>query len=95
VVAAAIIDLLKELQRELSLSYLFISHDIETVRAICDEVVVMYKGAKVEQLRPDVNDGQPTQPYSRLLFSSVPQLRTGWLDGLAQDPELTRAFAQR
>ncbi len=95
VVAAAIIDLLKELQRELSLSYLFISHDIETVRAICDEVVVMYKGEKVEQLRPDVNDGQPTQAYSRLLFSSVPQLRTGWLDGLAQDPELTRAFAQR
>ncbi|MGE7418713.1 ABC transporter ATP-binding protein, partial [Methylobacterium tarhaniae] len=95
VVAAAIIDLLKELQRELSLSYLFISHDIETVRAICDEVVVMYKGEKVEQLRPDVNDGRPTQPYSRLLFSSVPQLRTGWLDGLAQDPELTRAFAQR
>ncbi len=55
----------------------------------------MYKGEKVEQLRPDVNDGQPTQAYSRLLFSSVPQLRTGWLDGLAQDPELTRAFAQR
>ncbi|QRE72713.1 ABC transporter ATP-binding protein [Methylobacterium aquaticum] len=95
VVAAAIIELLKELQRELLLSYLFISHDIETVRAICDEVVVMYKGEKVEQLRPDVNDGRPTQPYSRLLFSSVPQLRTGWLDGLAQDPELTRAFAQR
>ncbi|GJD62172.1 ABC transporter ATP-binding protein [Methylobacterium frigidaeris] len=95
VVAAAIIDLLKELQRELSLSYLFISHDIETVRAVCDEVVVMYKGEKVEQLRPDVNGGEPTQPYSRLLFSSVPQLRTGWLDGLAQDPELTRAFAQR
>ncbi|AWB24451.1 ABC transporter ATP-binding protein [Methylobacterium currus] len=95
VVAAAIIDLLKELQRELSLSYLFISHDIETVRAICDEVVVMYKGEKVEQLRPDVNGGQPTHAYSRLLFSSVPQLRTGWLDGLTQDPELTRAFAQR
>jgi peptide/nickel transport system ATP-binding protein len=95
VVAAAIIDLLKELQRELSLSYLFISHDIETVRAVCDEVVVMYKGEKVEQLRPDVNGGQPTHAYSRLLFSSVPQLRTGWLDGLTQDPELTRAFAQR
>ncbi|RIY02612.1 ABC transporter ATP-binding protein [Aureimonas flava] len=92
VVAAAIIELLKELQRELRLSYLFISHDLTTVRAVCDEVVVMYKGRKLEQLRPG---GEPTQPYSRLLFSSVPQLRTGWLDGLEQDPELLRAFARR
>ncbi|WP_279482433.1 ABC transporter ATP-binding protein [Aureimonas sp. SK2] len=95
VVAAAIIELLKELQRELSLSYLFISHDLTTVRAICDEVVVMYKGQKIEHLSPTLNGGQPAHPYSRLLFSSVPQLRTGWLDGLEQDPELLQAFAQR
>ena len=95
VVAAAIIDLLKELQRELSLSYLFISHDLETVRAICDEVVVMYKGENIEQLRPEIDGGNPTHPYTKLLFSSVPQLRTGWLDGLAQDPELLKSFAQR
>ncbi len=95
VVAAAIIELLKELQRELSLSYLFISHDLTTVRAICDEVVVMYKGQKIEQLSAGLNDGQPAHPYSRLLFSSVPQLRTGWLDSLEQDPELLQAFAQR
>ncbi|WP_062232502.1 ABC transporter ATP-binding protein [Aureimonas sp. N4] len=95
VVAAAIIDLLKELQRELSLSYLFISHDLETVRAICDEVVVMYKGENIEQLRPEIDGGHPTHPYTKLLFSSVPQLRTGWLDGLAQDPELLKSFAQR
>ncbi|ACP22543.1 putative ABC transporter ATP-binding protein (plasmid) [Sinorhizobium fredii NGR234] len=50
VVAAAIIDLLKELQRELGLSYVFISHDLSTVQAICDEVVVMYAGEKIEQL---------------------------------------------
>ncbi|WP_427023586.1 ABC transporter ATP-binding protein [Aureimonas ureilytica] len=95
VVAAAIIDLLKELQRELSLSYLFISHDLTTVRAICDEVVVMYKGQKIEQLTPELDGGRASHPYSRLLFSSVPQLRTGWLDSLEQDPELLRAFAQR
>ncbi|MFE1597720.1 ABC transporter ATP-binding protein [Methylobacterium sp. ID0610] len=95
VVAAAIIDLLKELQRELSLSYLFISHDLETVRAICDEVVVMYKGEKIEQLRPEIHGGEPRHAYTKLLFSSVPQLRTGWLDGLEQDPELLKAFAQR
>ncbi len=95
VVAAAIIDLLKELQRELSLSYLFISHDLETVRAICDEVVVMYKGEKIEQLRPEIDGGEPSHPFTKLLFSSVPQLRTGWLDGLEQDPELLKAFARR
>lgn len=95
VVAAAIVDLLKELQRELSLSYLFISHDLETVRAICDEVVVMYKGESVEQLRPEIEGGEPSHPYTKLLFSSVPQLRTGWLDGLEQDPELLAAFTQR
>uniref|UniRef100_UPI0035BC0005 ABC transporter ATP-binding protein n=1 Tax=Brucella thiophenivorans TaxID=571255 RepID=UPI0035BC0005 len=94
VVAAAIIDLLKELQRELSLSYLFISHDLSTVRAICDEVVVMYAGKKVEQLSPAMMGSTASHPYSRLLFSSVPKLDTGWLDGLQQDPELVREFTR-
>jgi len=94
VVAAAIIDLLKELQRELSLSYLFISHDLSTVRAICDEVVVMYAGKKVEQLSPAMMGSTASHPYSRLLFSSVPKLDTGWLDGLQQDPELIREFTR-
>ncbi|GHC73275.1 ABC transporter ATP-binding protein [Limoniibacter endophyticus] len=95
VVAAAIIELLKELQRELSLSYLFISHDLSTVRAICDEVAVMYNGEKIEQLSPDVMGSQAGHPYSRLLFSSVPKLDTGWLDSLEQDPELVKAFSKR
>jgi peptide/nickel transport system ATP-binding protein len=95
VVAAAIIDLLKELQRELSLSYVFISHDLSTVRAICDEVAVMYAGEKIEQLSPDVVGSEAGHPYSRLLFSSVPKLDPGWLDGLEQDPELLRAYSRR
>lgn len=95
VVAAAIIDLLKELQRELSLSYLFISHDLSTVQAICDEVAVMYNGSKLEQVRSDAISTQTGHPYSRLLFSSVPKLDTGWLDSLEQDPELVRAFSRR
>jgi peptide/nickel transport system ATP-binding protein len=95
VVAAAIIDLLKELQRELSLSYLFISHDLSTVRAICDEVAVMYKGEKIEQLSPDLMGSEAGHPYSRLLFSSVPKLEAGWLDSLERDPELVQAFSRR
>ena len=95
VVGAAIIELLKELQRELSLSYLFISHDLSTVRAICDEVAVMYAGEKIEQLNPDVMGSEASHPYSRLLFASVPKLDTGWLDGLEQDPELLQAYSRR
>jgi peptide/nickel transport system ATP-binding protein len=95
VVAAAIIELLKELQRELSLSYLFISHDLSTVRAICDEVAVMYAGEKIEQLSPDIMGSEAGHPYSRLLFSSVPKLNPGWLDSLEQDPELLQAYSKR
>ncbi|APG94354.1 ABC transporter ATP-binding protein [Sinorhizobium americanum] len=94
VVAAAIIDLLKELQRELGLSYVFISHDLSTVQAICDEVVVMYAGEKVEQLAAAELASGAKHPYSKLLFASVPKLDTGWLDGLDQRPEMARAFSK-
>jgi peptide/nickel transport system ATP-binding protein len=93
VVAAAVIDLLKELQRELSLSYIFISHDLSVVEAICDEIVVMYRGKKVEQITPAISK-VPQHPYSKLLFSSVPKLDRHWLDGLERDPELVKAYAQ-
>ena len=95
VVAAAILELLKELQRELGLSYMFISHDLSTVEAICDDVLVMYKGEVVEALPAARMSSEATHPYSRLLISSVPQLDTGWLSGLEQDPELVAQFANR
>lgn len=95
VVAAAVIDLLKELQRELDLSYLFISHDLSTVQAICDEVMVMYGGETVETLPAAKLPEGAQQAYSKLLFASVPKLDTGWLDSVANDPELGRALLQR
>ncbi|MDX0543575.1 dipeptide ABC transporter ATP-binding protein [Sinorhizobium medicae] len=94
VVAAAVIELLKELQRELGLSYIFISHDLSVVEAICDEIVVMYGGRKVEDITP-ARINAPHHPYSQLLFSSVPKLDPAWLDGLEQDPELVRAYCRR
>jgi len=94
VVAAAVIELLKELQRELGLSYIFISHDLSVVEAICDEIVVMYGGRKVEDITP-AKVKAPHHPYSQLLFSSVPKLDPTWLDGLEQDPELVRAYCRR
>ncbi|CUX60210.1 MULTISPECIES: ABC transporter ATP-binding protein [Agrobacterium] len=94
VVASAIIDLLGELQRELGLSYIFISHDLSVVETICDEIVVMYGGQKVEHLETEAIKS-PTHPYSKLLFSSVPKLDPTWLDNLQQDAELVRAFSKR
>ena len=82
VVAAAVIELLKELQRELDLSYVFISHDLSTVQAICDEVMVMQHGKVVETLPADRLATGAQHPYSQLLFASVPKLDTGWLDNL-------------
>lgn len=84
VVAAAILDLIVELRRELGLSYMFISHDLKTVRAICDEVMVLYAGRTVETMPASAIDAPVHHPYARLLFSSVPELRQGWLDQTAR-----------
>jgi peptide/nickel transport system ATP-binding protein len=80
VVGAAILELMAELRKELNVSYMFISHDIGTVRAICDEIVVLYAGRKVEARKREALALPPFHPYSHLLISSVPALRRGWLE---------------
>ncbi len=80
VVAAAILDLIVELRRGIGLTTMFISHDLKTVRAICDDVLVLYAGRVVETL-PVRSLGAPHHhPYTQLLQASVPELRTGWLE---------------
>jgi peptide/nickel transport system ATP-binding protein len=87
VVGAAILDLMAELRKELNVSYVFISHDISTVRAICDEIVVLYSGRKVEARKREALALPPFHPYSNLLISSVPALRRGWLEEVeGRDP---------
>jgi peptide/nickel transport system ATP-binding protein len=82
VVGAAVLDLIAELRRELGVSYLFISHDLHTVRAVCDEIVVMRNGRKLTQVaRADYERG-PHHPYYEELARAVPELRRGWLDEL-------------
>ena len=93
VVGAAILDLLAELRRELGVSYMFISHDISTVRSICDEVIVLYAGHRVEAGERDVLAAPPYHPYTGLLVDSVPELKPGWLDarrliGIAALPQM-------
>ena len=79
VVRGAILDLLADLRRDLGVAYLFISHDIATVKALCDEIVVLYKGTRVESGKRDGYDAPPFHPYTDLLIASVPELKPGWL----------------
>jgi len=65
----------------LNLSDLFISHDLSTIQAVCDEIVVMYQGEKVEQIASRAVLSGAAHPYSRTLFASAPKMDTFWLDG--------------
>jgi len=80
VVGAAILELLRDLRQELGVSYLFISHDISTVRALCDDIVVMYSGHKIQAGTRQAFAQAPFHPYTDLLIHSVPELRQGWLE---------------
>jgi len=79
-VAEGILRLLDRLQRELGLTYMFITHDLATVRAIADEVVVMLGGRIVEQGPKEAIFAPPHHDYTALLLSSVPEMDPDWLD---------------
>ena len=80
IVAEGVLKLLLRLQKELKVSSLYITHDLATVKAIADEIVVLYQGrvvqsgAKTEVLTP------PHHEYTDKLLSSVPEMDPDWLD---------------
>ncbi len=81
-VAEGILKLLDRLQNELDLAYMFITHDLATVRAIADEVVVMKDGRVVEAGPKTEMFTPPHHDYTDLLLSSVPEMDPDWLDRL-------------
>jgi len=80
IVGANVIELLKSLRQKTGVSYVFISHDLSTVASFADEIVVLYAGRVAEQGPTDQVLSPPYHPYTRLLVSSVPEPRVGWLE---------------
>ena len=73
-VQAQILNLMKELQAQLGLSYLFISHDMAVIRYVADRIAVMYVGKLVEYAERDELLRHPAHPYTEALHSAVPRL---------------------
>ena len=71
-IQAQIINLLKELQQEFGITYLFISHDLSVVQHISDTVGVMYLGSMAELAETDELFDDPLHPYTQALFSAIP-----------------------
>jgi peptide/nickel transport system ATP-binding protein len=87
-VAEGILKLLLDLQRKLQVSYLFITHDLATVKAIADEIVVMLNGRIVEKGSKQEILTPPHHEYTELLLSSVPEMDPEWLDNLLEERDV-------
>jgi ABC-type glutathione transport system ATPase component len=92
-VAEEILRLLARLQRDMGVAYLFISHDLGTVRRIADRVAVMRNGAVVAEGPQGTVFAPPCHPYTELLLSAVPEMRLDWLDDVLRRRETRQCAA--
>jgi len=83
-VAEGVLKLLNRIQQQLGVAYLFITHDVATVRAIADEVLVMQRGKVVDHGCREEIFTPPYRDYTGLLFSSEPEMDPDWLDHLLE-----------
>ncbi|MFT5221009.1 MAG: peptide/nickel transport system ATP-binding protein [Planctomycetota bacterium] len=94
IVGANVIKLLTGLRDKTGVSFVFISHDLSTVASFADEIVVLYAGRIVEQGPTDEVLRPPFHPYTRLLISSVPEMRIGWLEDTMKKREMAVGIAR-
>ena len=73
-VQAQVLNLLKDLQQDMNLTYLFVAHDLNVVRYFCDETLVMYRGSVVESGPVDMLFEHPVHDYTKLLLSAIPSI---------------------
>lgn len=90
-VADGILKLLENLQKAENVAYLFITHDLATVRAIADSIAVMYQGRVVRYGPKSEVMSPPFDDYTDLLLSSVPEMRLGWLEEVVQNRKMESA----
>lgn len=84
-VAEGILDLLQGLQNKTNVSYLFITHDLATVKAIADKIVIMLEGKIIEQGEKEKILTPPHHEYTDKLLASVPEMDPDWLDNLLDE----------
>jgi peptide/nickel transport system ATP-binding protein len=94
IVSAGVIRLLSRLRDKTGVSFVFISHDLSTVATFADRIVVLYAGRVVEQGPTLKVLTPPYHPYTRLLLTSVPELRIGWLEETMQKREMAAGIAR-
>ena len=90
-VADGILKLLLQLQKIEDVAYLFITHDLATVRAISDSISVMYQGEVVRYGSKSDVLNPPFDDYTDLLLSSVPEMRLGWLEDVLANRKMESA----
>ena len=84
-VAEGVLKLLQNLQNELDVSYLFITHDLATVKAISDNIVIMLEGRVIEQGEKKEILSPPHHEYTDKLLGSIPEMDPDWLDNLLDE----------
>ncbi len=90
-VADGILKLLLDLQKREDVAYLFITHDLATVKAIADSIAVMYQGEVVRYGPKSQVLSPPFDDYTDLLLSSVPEMRLGWLEDVIENRKMESA----
>jgi len=90
-VADGILKLLLDLQKREDVAYLFITHDLATVKAIADSIAVMFQGEVVRYGPKSQVLSPPFDDYTDLLLSSVPEMRLGWLEDVIKNRKMESA----